>query len=182
MTANDKIRCFVSLDLSDEIIRYAKSIQNNLISQNLFQGKYTKPTNIHLTLKFLGELPPQKIDEVNDLLQQVKFTPFNITISDLGVFSRRHIRIIWLKVSGADQLQKQIDTALQGHFHPEERFMGHITIVRVKKAFDKNLLLDYLDNYTITPKEILVSEFRLKQSILTPEGPIYKTIETFKKS
>jgi 2'-5' RNA ligase len=67
-------------------------------------------------------------------------------------------------------------------FPVEERFMGHITIARVKKIFAKNELLNYIDNYTLQPHDISLSEFKLKQSILLSNGPIYKTIKNFKKT
>lgn len=83
-------------------------------------------------------------------------------------------------MDGANELQKRIDKALQNDFTEEERFMGHITIARVKTVSNKEALLTYLDNYTIKPQRTEVSSFQLKQSVLTPSGPRYKTIQSFK--
>lgn len=177
-----KIRCFVSLDLPTHIIQSTTNIQNNIKNQNFFSGKYTKPQNIHLTLKFLGEISLSQVESVKQALSMIQINPIKIQISNLGVFSRRNVRIIWLKVDGVNSLQKQVDCALSELFPVEERFMGHITIARVKKIFAKNELLNYLDNYTLQPHDLSLTEFKLKQSILSPNGPTYKTIETFKKS
>ena len=73
MNNSNKIRCFISLDLPPKIIQLATSIQNNIKRQNLIAAKYTNPQNIHLTLKFLGETSPQKVEQVKQLLYSIDF-------------------------------------------------------------------------------------------------------------
>jgi 2'-5' RNA ligase len=179
MNKHDKIRSFISLDFPEAILKQVAQIQNDLVAQNLFVGKYTSHTNIHLTLKFLGEISKPKIEEVKNLLSEITFEPTKITFTEIGVFSKRDIRIIWIKVNGVDDLQKKIDESLKTLFSMEDRFMGHVTIARVKKLKNKGLLLHYLNNYQLPTIRLEISEFKLKQSMLTPAGPIYKILKTF---
>ena len=89
--------------------------------------------------------------------------------------------VIWIKLpsKGVFELQKQINKNLKDLFKPEFRFMSHITIARVRKTFDKKILIEYLKK--IKPKKIKfkINNFFLKKSILSPEGPTYKDIEKY---
>ena len=60
----EKTRCFIALDLPREIINHVKEIQRLIKKKNLFIGKFTESENIHLTLKFLGEIDKKKIKQV----------------------------------------------------------------------------------------------------------------------
>ena len=53
---SNTIRCFIALDIPDNIIEEIRKIQEQLKKENLFSGKYTDLNNVHLTLKFLGEI------------------------------------------------------------------------------------------------------------------------------
>lgn len=92
-TAN-KIRCFISLNIPQDVIEYANQIQRNIQKVGYVAAKYTKPTNLHLTLKFLGEISNTRVESVIDRLSEIPFNPVIIKIQDLGVFSRRQVRII----------------------------------------------------------------------------------------
>ena len=73
-----------------------------------------------------------------------------------------------------------MDKSLSDIFDTENRFMGHITIARVKKIMDKNSLLKLIDTTIVNEVSFLVNEFNLIQSILTKRGPIYKHIKKYK--
>lgn len=92
-TAN-KIRYFISLNIPQDVIEYANQTQRNIQKVGYVAAKYTKPTNLHLTLKFLGEISNTRVESVIDRLSEIPFNPVIIKIQDLGVFSRRQVRII----------------------------------------------------------------------------------------
>ena len=174
-------RCFIALDLPREAINEIKAIQEKIRKQNLFIGKFTEDENLHLTLKFLGEIDVEKVEEVKKKLREIKINGFEVSLGGIGAFSTRFIKIIWIKLEGKEiwALQKKIDEKLKDLFLPEARFMSHITIARVKNVPDKNLLLEYIKN--ITPKKLnfMVQEFFLKKSTLQSEGPVYEDIEKY---
>ena len=72
-----------------------------------------------------------------------------------------------------------VNNCLKDIFEPEHRFMGHITIARVKKIEDKQSFLKLINATTINKIIFTVREFYLKESILTNEGPIYKAIDKY---
>jgi 2'-5' RNA ligase len=170
-----KHRCFIAFNLPKEFITEIKRLQELIREKKFFTGKFTEPENIHLTMKFLGEIDEKKIPEVKKKLESIKMKRFDMRLGELGIFSKRMIRILWIKLEGADvlKLQKEIDMALEGMFEEEERFMSHITIARIKHVNNKREFLDYLAN-TI-PKKFsgMAESFSLMESELMPDGPKY---------
>ena len=77
-------------------------------------------------------------------------------------------------------MQRAIDEVLAREFKPEERFMGHLTIARVKYVKDKKGFVEHVENIKAKPIEFDCSEFKLKKSDLKPLGPVYSDIEVYK--
>jgi 2'-5' RNA ligase len=174
-------RCFIALELPREAIDYLEELQNQIRKKNLFYGKLTEPENLHLTLKFLGEMPEEKIKEVQERLRKIKIPSFEASLGELGFFSEKFIRILWIKINGKPvwDLQAAIDKSLEGLFPKEERFMSHLTIARIKKVPDRKMFLDYVKNTKTKKIKFDVREFILKKSELLPEGPVYTALEKY---
>ena len=174
------MRVFIAIELLEEAKAEIERIQKDLKKQNLFEGKMTEKENLHLTLKFLGEIDDSRTEEVKKRLRKIKFPEFKAALGEAGVFSEDFVRIVWIKLDGnVTGLQKEVDNALKELFKPEFRFMSHLTIARVKNVKDKKRLLDYLSSAKISKIEFPVSGFALKSSELTEKGPIYADLERF---
>ena len=173
------MRVFISLKLSDEAIFEIKKIQKELASSGLFFGKLTEAENLHLTLKFLGDIDEEKVQEVIKRLRSVKISKFNLRLGSVGVFREHVLRIIWVCLLGAEELQRKIDMALEGLFKKEERFMSHLTIARIKKVSDKKKLFNSLEKIKIKEVEFEATTFDLMESELFQHGPRYRIIEEF---
>lgn len=192
-------RCFIALNLPSEVINEIKKIQKLIKDKSLFIGKFTDLENLHLTLKFLGEITDDKVNEIKERLNDVRFRTFEGQLGEVGVFSESFpknksffvsknskkeefsdIKIIWVELFGdVFELQKQIDEKLKNLFKPEKRFMSHITIARVKRVDDKKKIIEFLKNITHKKIKFKIDNFCLMESELKSEGPIYKVIEKY---
>jgi len=176
-----KKRVFVGIKLGEGIRQEVKKIQDKLPE---FIGKKTEIENLHLTLKFLGEVDEEKLDKVRESLRNLKFEKFEVSLVELGVFSEKFIRIVWLGVDKKNEdlwkLQEKIDERLKELFEEERRFMGHITIARVKKVENKKKFIEKINGIEIKKLKFDVNRFYLIESKLKPEGPEYKVIEEYR--
>jgi 2'-5' RNA ligase len=170
------MRTFIAIDFPEEIREKILKIQNLLPE---FKGKKTEFENLHLTLKFLGEVDEEKIKEIKEKLKKINLKKFKAEINSIGVFSEKFIRIIWLGIRNCEQLQREIDEKLSGIFEREKRFMGHLTIARIKSIADKKKFLRKLNEIKIPRVKFIVNNFSLKKSILTEKKPVYENIDVY---
>jgi len=173
----EQIRTFISIDLPNNVQREIKKIQNSLPG---FEGKLTELENLHLTLKFLGEIEEKRVEEVKNRLKEIKLQSFESEVDEIGIFSPKFVKIVWVHLTNCNRPQKLIDEKLEGLFEKEERFMSHVTIARVKFLKNKNYFLGELDKVKIpSGLKFKVDNFMLKKSTLTPDGPVYETLENY---
>ena len=176
------MRVFISIDIPQSIKDKIMEVQSKLPE---FEGKLTEEGNFHLTLKFLGEVNNKQIEKIKSLLKEIKFPQFETKLSNLGFFDNlksskyKQRQIIWISMTNCEKLQKLIDEKLKGLFKKEQRFMGHLTIARLKKLNNKNLFLKNLVNISIPEISFKVKHFELKQSTLREKGPKYITLEQY---
>ena len=171
------MRIFIAIDLPEDVKEEIKKIQNILPD---FSGKKTELQNLHLTLKFLGEIEEDTLEKVKNKLKEIKFKKFKAKLSKIGVFNENFIKIIWVKLENCDELQKEIDKKLADLFKEEERFMSHVTIARVKSIRNKKKFLEELKKIKTKEVEFEVEEFKLKESRLRDQGSEYKDLEIYK--
>ena len=166
-------RCFIAIDIPKEIKKEIVNFQEIL---PMFEGKVTEEENLHLTLKFLGEISEAQVDEVKNALKTIKLKKFKARLGDSGLFSPSFIKILWIKIENCDELQTAIDNSLEKMFKKEKGFMSHLTIARVKSVRDKKIFLNAFKGLKPESLEFEVKSFSLKKSTLTPQGPIYEDI------
>jgi 2'-5' RNA ligase len=134
------------------------------------------PKNMHLTLKFIGEIDEKKLGDIEGRLREIKFKKFECLINGVGVFPNEdYIKVVWTGVHGVDELAGQVIDALRG-YGKEEKFHGHATIARVKRKLD---IKSFLQKHDEEIGRFTVSRFELIQSVLEKEGPQYSTLATF---
>ncbi len=182
MTDLDLTRAFIAIEFPDSVIKEIARVQE-LLSGVKFTGKLTELENLHLTLKFLGEIDDSKVEAVREKLRGIKFDKMKLKLGKIGTFSiHGKLRIVWIKVEGKGiyDLQKEIDDSLKEVFPAEERFMGHLTIARVKYIKDKKGFLSHIESVYVKPIGFECSEFKLKKSELKPIGPVYSDLEVIK--
>jgi len=170
------MRIFIAIALPKEVEDEIKKIQSQLPE---FTGKNTEIENLHLTLKFLGEIDKDILQKAKENLKKIKFKKFKAKLGEIGVFKENIIKIIWIKLENCDELQKEIDEKLKDLFKQEERFMSHITIARVKFIKDQEFFKKELKSIKAKEIEFEVMNFKLKESKLNNKGPEHKDIEIY---
>ncbi len=174
------MRSFVAVEIQDDgILDAIAKIQSDFHIKTTAVNK----KNMHFTLLFLGEVSEETVSEIKQALSTISFKKFEVEFTHVGAFPNpRSPRVIWIGVD--DQSSKQLmDLASQVEkklgplgFRPDKPFKPHLTIFRVKNRIDdisgtiERFKKVSLGKYTMT-------ELKLKQSILTPSGPIYSDLQ-----
>jgi len=176
-----KVRCFVAIDFPRNVISEVERVQGELKKKMSWNGKLVDGENLHLTLKFLGEIALAEVDKIKDKLKKIKMKGFVCKLGGLGVFGSHYIRIVWVKILGKGifELQKRVDRVLSLDFEGEERFMSHLTIARVKNIKDRKLFLEKMKEVKVSGFCFDVNEFYLMKSVLKLEGAEYEILEKF---
>ncbi len=184
------VRCFLAISLSKSVKEKLQKIQQKL-AQSKADVRWVRPDGIHLTLKFFGNIPEKKIEEIAKVVKEVvsHSVPLKLKVKGLGTFpSMKRPRVIWAGVTGDVKeliaLQQKIEEALMKiGFEPEDRsFIPHLTLGRVKSNRHIEKLCQVIKD--LSPEtgngweEIKVDSLVLYQSILKPSGAIYVPLKT----
>ena len=176
------MRLFIAIEIPEEIKEYIVKIQKN-IDATTNKIRFVNPNQIHLTLKFLGEVQPNNLEDIKNNLKKITLKPFSVVLDKIGVFpSENYIRVIWIGLKPEEpvlELQRNIDEELKKLFKKEKDYKPHLTLARVKYIEDKKEFVEKLKNINIENKKIDVNKFKLVKSTLTPKGPIYEDLEVF---
>lgn len=183
-----KIRTFIAIRLPEETKDFLGKLQDILKISDA-DVKWVKKENIHLTLKFLGEIEKKKIDEIIKIIDNLSnsISVFQLEVSEIGAFPKKEYpRVIWAGLVSGDkemrQIAKELDNAICKIGLPKESrsFSSHITLGRVRSSLNKKQLieqLNYLEGNFPKPKpKCKVDKITLLKSTLTPSGPIYEVL------
>lgn len=176
------MRTFIAIELSDDIRSSLSQIESHLKYSGA-DVKWVDEKNIHLTLKFLGEVDEEKCGRIKGILDKIAGSAgsFELNVKDIGAFPKMdHPRVIWVGLDkGAAEsrsLAEKIDDELSKMgFEKETRpFTAHLTIGRVRSSKNKQALKEKIQNaQRPAPNAQLIRSITLFQSKLTPKGPIY---------
>jgi 2'-5' RNA ligase len=187
----EKIRSFIAVELPGELKKALAELQSRFKSSGSLPLRWVEPGNIHITLKFLGDIDVDITGKITAALEASihDIPPFSIEAGGLGVFpNMQRIQIIWVGLSGdlqkLGQLQKQIDVSLNTLGFPAEArpFTPHLTLARVRdyaRPVERQKLGELISATGFEGKyRIDVKAVNLMRSQLTREGPIYSRIST----
>ncbi|MGI6712821.1 MAG: RNA 2',3'-cyclic phosphodiesterase [Bacillota bacterium] len=168
------MRAFIAITLSQEII---SNLKNWIECQDDSPWiKWTRPENLHLTIKFLGDINVNQLNNIKLLLLNIcnRHKAFALNIQNIGAFPNyQKPRIIWAGISPtrslfslASEISSSITIGDSKEFHP------HITLARLKEKH--HYKMQFQNN--IHFGKMNVCSINIIQSDLTPSGPIYKKI------
>lgn len=185
------LRLFVAVDLPEEVRAALGRLLDDLKRRDLGGLRWVRPQGIHLTLKFLGETPAERLPEIEAALARALrgAARLRLHLGELGTFAdRRGPRVLWLDVSGdvpaLQGLQAAVETALRDvGFPPEERqFSPHLTLARVPQPPPPGIaerLSEALAAAGAPSGQIDVREIVLMRSTLQPGGAVYEQLAAF---
>lgn len=182
---SEKIRTFIAIELNNETQNSLAKIQSQLRTSGA-DVKWVEPKNIHLTLKFLGDIDTDLIGEIKNVVEDLanNHQKFTATIKELGGFpNTRSPRVIWVGIQEGKENTSSIVMDLENNISklgiPKENrdFLSHITLGRVRSPINRLKLTELLNKNKNIPTLIFVVEkITLFKSTLTPRGPIYEAI------
>ncbi|MFB6280451.1 MAG: RNA 2',3'-cyclic phosphodiesterase [Haloferacaceae archaeon] len=179
------MRLFVSVDLPDALAEPLAGVQDRF--RDAGGLRFTDPEQAHVTLKFLGETPADRVGEVEravaDAVDAAGVAPFDATVGGLGVFpSLDYISVVWagFEAGGAEltRLHEAVEReAVAAGFDPaDHEFTPHVTLARMDDARGKDLVQRVVRGADPTVGTFRAAEVRLTESTLTGEGPRYETV------
>jgi len=181
------MRLFIAIDLGEDIIRRITKIEDELKRKDV-DVKFVEPENLHLTLKFLGEVSENQLDVIKKETEMAVsgFSEFQISIEGCGYFGNpNYIRVLWIGVNKGreklidiiDMLNKSLESVRRDEYKPNP----HLTIGRVRSGKNREFLLHEVESLEhVKLGEINVKEIKLKESVLSRKGPVYNDIKIFK--
>jgi 2'-5' RNA ligase len=181
---SELIRTFIAVEIENrDVLRKLIEIRDQLVAS----GADIKPVedeNIHLTIRFIGEIPAGLVKTLCNEINGVKYQVFQMHVKGVGVFPNiSRPRVLWAGVAeGADklvELAKILETIVRRLGVPPEReeFVPHITIARVRGSRNMDKLVKLVINLADMDFGYSnVTGIHVKKSVLTPRGPVYSNL------
>jgi len=178
------MRLFAAIDLSDEVVGNLEDLLRQL--QPAAQINWSPPENLHITTKFIGEWPEDRLTELTEALATLPSRgPFSIAVEKLGFFPNPHApRVFWAGVRGEGlaQLARDTETALAplGIAKEDRAFSPHLTLARIKTPGKQTALLQAVAKLpSLDFGNFLADRFYLYRSKTAPSGSVYTKLSEF---
>jgi 2'-5' RNA ligase len=186
----ETIRAFIAIELPAELRQELARLQAELKADNRLRIKWVNPDGIHLTLKFLGNIPVSDTDRITQAMTDAarRITPFYLKTETLGAFPNlKRVQVVWVGLGGETdklkQLQQLIETNLtQLGFAAEQRqFKPHLTLARLGRYVspaERQRLGELASTRFDMSEQMKVGSINLIRSQLTREGAVYSRISS----
>ena len=187
----EQIRCFIAIELPEEAKGGLARLKQELQRDEHKFVKWVGPRGVHLTLKFLGNIPAKRVAEITGAMVKATqgISQFHLEISGLGAFpSLKQARVFWVGVGGEvdtlSRLAQNIDYSLAAvGFAKEDRpFVPHLTLARIRQGaspLERRSFGELVGSTIFKDKyHVQVEAISLMRSQLTPAGAIYTRLRT----
>jgi len=176
------VRSFIAVDLDNQKLLQSIVAAQQTLSRTGGDLKLVEPQNIHITLRFLGEIRQELVQDIIEQMKEVRFSPFTARFKGVGVFPNLHRpRVVWVGIEdGAREMSNISNTLEKGlrtlRVQPDNRgFTPHLTIARVRSGrniFELSRTISEMRDMEFG--SIGVNCVRLKKSTLSSSGPTYE--------
>ena len=190
-SAPDQVRLFVACEVPDDVKQSIGGVIDELRARSGTAVRWIRPEGVHVTLKFLGEVPVKKLPAIKLAVQEavVGHSPFELEFSNIGTFGGREgLRIMWVGIAGdvlrLEALVRTVNAALAVvGFEPERRpFRPHLTLGRVRDEIPTRQRAQIevdVGKMDVPGTGWRTSQVSLMRSIITAQGASYEVIATF---
>ena len=187
----DHVRLFVACEVPDDVRDSIGGVIDELRSRSGSAVRWIKPDGVHVTVKFLGEVPVKQLPAIKIAIQEavVGHSPFELELSNIGTFGGREgLRIMWVGIAGdvlrLEALVRAVNAALAVvGFEPERRpFRPHLTLGRVRDEIPTRQRAEIevaVGKMDVPPSMWRTSHVSLMRSRLTAAGAVYEVLATF---
>jgi len=190
----ETLRTFIAVPLSRTVTQELDKLQHRLMRACPARAvRWVPAENIHLTMHFLGDILPERVDPIKEALTVVgrNVPPFDFTAGQLGAFpNTRRPRVIWVGVSDTEfwlaLLHETVNESMErlGFQREARRFSPHLTLGRIHRRASPEDARNVGNTLSATKVGILgivpVETLILFQSVLRPSGAQYKPLATFR--
>jgi len=183
------MRCFIAIDIDEPARTALRHLQQELAAAaNLKKSdvKWVEPDNIHLTLKFLGEIKDKQVLEICDLTGRIaaRYGGFDIDIEKVGHFGGRTAKVVWVGAGSEKLAELQNDLELHlaeaGFAEDNRPFTAHLTLCRVRNPRAGAKLAELLAAYKdFRLGRLSADSVCVYQSQLTAKGPVYTLLGNY---
>src|SRR3989344_4914937 len=176
-------RLFIAIDLPEEIKSYLTSFRD-AFSEMKRGCSWVRRENLHITLKFLGEVEEKKVGAITGRLEKINLSNFSLALNKFCFFpNESDMRVFWMDFIDEKPLKilsKEINKTLTD-FKEDNPFKDHLTLARIKSlsALEKNNWIKKTTDVVTEKKQFIVQEFILYRSTLSREGPQYEVLQRF---
>lgn len=177
------MRLFIGVPVSEEVKEKIRPLYEKLKGTGA-DFNFVSIENLHFTIKFLGDVEENKIEEIKEKFSELKSKSFQISLQKVGVFpSLERINVVWIGVQDSELLNlmkksNKLFDYVRKNDHETE--VAHLTIARVKSGKNKEQLQRVLKEVEHDAfGKMVVDKIILYESELNPEGPIYKVVEEY---
>ncbi|MBN2574497.1 MAG: RNA 2',3'-cyclic phosphodiesterase [Deltaproteobacteria bacterium] len=180
------LRLFVAVDLP---VSEQQAVAR--LCANVHGARWSKPHQLHITLRFMGGTPEEELPAIRERLARVPLSPFELELRGVGVFpaAARRPRVLWLGVTPREplcRLERDIDRVLavagpaQGSARePAREFSPHLTLARLSGKPDETLTRFLARHADYRGASHRVDSFRLYKSTLHPSGAVHEVLATY---
>jgi 2'-5' RNA ligase len=192
MNSTEPVRTFIAIELSEELKTQLAEAQTRLKARSPARAvKWVNPEGVHLTIKFLGNVPAERIPAIASAIERAVagHAAFDIHLAGLGCFpDLNRPRVIWVGVEGdleaLEALQRAVEKELHALGYPPEgrRFTAHLTLGRVRDdaAPEERRRLGEAVRAVVLESgaSLTVHQVSLMKSDLQPTGAVYTQLAT----
>ncbi|MBI9089093.1 MAG: RNA 2',3'-cyclic phosphodiesterase [Desulfobacterium sp.] len=179
---NKSLRLFVAIPVPDKVVRFLEGVQISLKKLG-FRAAWSGMDTMHLTLKFMGDTPAEKIDPILAALEQTArdHESFELKARGVGVFpSVKRARVIWTGVRSENEVLSDLYQRLDRHLgkagvpRSKKRFSPHLTLARLKTRVDSRQLREMIKAFQdVASERFECTGLDLYQSVLTPSRAVH---------
>lgn len=167
------MRLFVALPIPRPV---AQSIM--LIQGGVPGARWQTAEQLHITLRFIGEVDGREAAMLDDALAGIEAPAFDLQLHGVGQFGNKQPHALWAairKSEALEHLQRKVDTAIRRVGQPQDayKFTPHVTVARLRNPESRKMIEWLADHALFTSPEFRIDAFHLYSSRLTSDGSVY---------